>query len=644
MKKITAFLLTAILTISGVLAQPQVLEYNFNDGDKTGIAFYDVDQLTPSSFMQSIGFAVDNPWILIMDSATSKDMFIGSTSQYTPAGQANDWMVLPAVEVLNENMMLEWKSQAFMANKRDGLKIFISTEGNQPSDFPADPVWEIEQEEIGATEDYFEGEFISHELSLAQYVGKTIYIAFVNQSYDKSIIAIDDIKVYSNDKFALNLNLGNVVNEVDEVVFEGEIINYQYDKLDEVAVTLEYDGVSVSETFSNLNIARGESAPFKLNHKMPIELNQTIRYEIHAVVGSDKFDYASSVTNTFRRRVVIEEHTGVRCGYCPLGTWAIDSIKEIAPDKVAPIAVQCAQLGSVNLLVEDYTGGLFSNGLTAYPIGWIDRTYAATPNGNANGYHFDDEASWISLFNKQLNEVPEAGVSVTAVLSDDKTSIIAETKVRTAVDKNNLDWRVVYVLTEDSVTGYFQSNNYSGHNGYVGGWEKKPKSVEVELHDLARGIYPNFYGLEGSMPSTMSAGVEERYSYTFDIPYTKVLGESTIDFVQDIKNLNVVAMVVDGKTKRVINADMARVKDLTAIKGVTNNAFDVTCVSMNGAVRVIADQNVAMTVSLIALDGRVLATTEARGTATLDVAGYQGIALVQVVANGAVEVTKVVVR
>ena len=85
MKKFAAFLLTSILTIGSMSAQPVVLEYNFNEGDRTGITFYDVDQLTPSSFMKSIGFDVDNPWILIRDSNTSKDMFIGSTSQYTPA-------------------------------------------------------------------------------------------------------------------------------------------------------------------------------------------------------------------------------------------------------------------------------------------------------------------------------------------------------------------------------------------------------------------------------------------------------------------------------------------------------------------------------------------------------------------------------
>ena len=103
------------------------------------------------------------------------------------------------------------------------------------------------------------------------------------------------------------------------------------------------------------------------------------------------------------------------------------------------------------------------------------------------------------------------------------------------------------------------------------------------------------------------------------------------------------AMVVDGKTKRVINADMTRVKDLTGINGVSTEA-SVKCIVENGTVRVITSDNATMVASLIALDGRTLATTTGRGTAILNTAGYQGVALVQVVANGAVEVTKVIVR
>ena len=330
MKNLFTLILATILSTS-VMAQNTLVEYDFNDGDKTGLSIYDVDKFTPTSFMQSIGFAAGTTWILIKDSNESTDMFLGSTSQYLPADRANDWLVLPATSITGKGYILEWKSQAFMAAKRDGLKVFISTQGGAPEDFPSTPVWEIEEEEIGATEDYFEGEFIQHSISLDEYVGQNIYIAFVNQSYDKSLLCIDDIKIYRNEDFAVTSNLGRIVNDAEEITFAGNITNFNIDKIDEVAITLSYDDVKVTENFTDLNLAKGESTTFEMEHKAPISINETLKYTLTATVGDKTTDYISSVSNYFKRRVVIEDHTGLWCANCPAGIWGLDSLKEVAP-------------------------------------------------------------------------------------------------------------------------------------------------------------------------------------------------------------------------------------------------------------------------------------------------------------------------
>ena len=643
MKKIFTLFMAVVLAIGSTVAQSVILEYDFNDKDKTGLGIYDEDNLTPGATMQSVGFAAGTTWILLRDSGSSTNYFLGSTSQYLPAGQANDWLVLPAINVASDKYTLEWKSQAYLRDLRDGLKVFISTEGGKPANFPAEPVWAVEAEEAGATDD-FEGEFITHQISLAQYAGQTIHIAFVNQSYDKCILAIDDIKVYSNDKFGVELNLGNVLNEVDEVEFAGNIVNYQLDNLNEVVVELSYDDVKVSETFANLNLAKGQSAAFAMKHTMPIKLNETKKYTLQATVGEETFTIASSVTNSFRRRVVIEDHTGIRCQYCPAGTWAIDSLKEVAPDQIAPIAVQCSQYGSVNLLVEDYTIGLVSNGLTAYPTGWVDRTYVASPFGNASGYNFDDPASWISRFYQILNEAPQAGVTASATLSSDASQIHAKASVRLAESKENIDWRVIFVLTEDGVEGYYQSNSYSGHKGWVGGWESKPRSASVVLNDLARGIYPSFYGEEGSLPSSINVGEVVEYSYDITIPYKKTLASGEVDFVLNVNNLNVIAMLVDGKTNQVINADLVSLANSDAVEGVENDNMKVSAFAENGTVKVTTNHHSEITASLIAIDGCMLATATGNGAVTLSATGYRGVALVHTVANGISQVEKVVIR
>ena len=632
MKKIFMLLATAFIAVSG-LAQTVLYSCDFNDSKKVDMTYYDVDKLTPTKFMSNIGFAIDKPWIPCKDSNTSTNTFICSTSQYNPAGQANDWMVTPAIKV-TKNCILEWYSQAYKMDARDGLKVFISTIGNTPADFPAEPVWAVEEEEVGPTED-FDGEFIHHSLTLDEYAGQTIYVAFVNQSYNKSLLGVDDIKVYRNEDFVVSLNFGEVVFENEEIEVAGYITNYKIDNINEVNFTLTYGEETINETISGLNIAKGGKQRFALEHKIAIDLNESIDYTLIATVGDKQYSIASSVTNTFFRQVVFEEHTGIRCGYCPAGTWAIDSLKEVAGEHLAPIAVQCSSLGSAALMVENYTGHLYSEGITNYPAAWIDRTYIKTPFGSNSGYSFDVEDSWISLFYKQLATMAEAGISTEARLTEDLNTINITTHVRTAEDKQDLDWRVIYALTEDSLAGFFQKNDYAGSKYYVGGWEKKKNTVEVVLDDVARGIYPSFYGLQGSIPANINKGDVAEHTYSIDL--------TELD-LYNVYKLNIIAMLVDGKTKRVVNAHKVHVQDHTGIEGIQADAMPVRVVANNGRVEVSTFDNTPFTASLITIDGRVIATEAGMGSATLNAAGYHGVALVQIVSDNNMKVTRVVVR
>lgn len=652
MKKIFTLISALLLTVSALHAETVLVDYDFNDGDKSGLGVYDVDNLTPSDFMQQIGFSVGNTWILIKDTNTSTDMFVGSTSQYKPAGQANDWLVLPATLIPGHGFSLEWKSQAFYANKRDGLKVFISTQGGKPEDFPTTPVWEVAEEEIGATEDYFEGEFIQHSISLDDYVGETIYIALVNQSYDKSLICVDDIRVVRADTdFAIDIDLDRVVYEQEQITFGGEIKNFQSSKLGNVNFCLKYKDVEYNETIA-VDAESGSSSSFTLSHVAPIALNETIDYSIVATVeGSDvQADYISSVTNTFRRRVVIEDHTGVWCDNCPAGIWGIDSLKEVAPDNIAPIAVQNNNgMPNPSLVVDEYDGGLSGAGCTAFPSGWINRTYIEHPWGSGQ-YGFDAPNSWVSLFDNIMKEQPEAGVKVEAYFNGDRSWATARAKVRVAEAKENIDWRVIFVLTEDSVTGFFQNNRYSGMKQWVGGWQNKGRNVSMTFNDLARGIYPSFYGESGSLPSTIAAGDVVEYSYGIEIPYEAVVydksgNSKSYTIVQNADKLNLIAMVVDGKTARVINADMIRITDAPeSVESVMGDELRVRTLASDGVITVAASTDEEMTATLVALDGRVLARNIGRQAVALDAAQYRGVALVHIVSNGKTVVKKVVVR
>ena len=150
------------------------------------------------------------------------------------------------------------------------------------------------------------------------------------------------------------------------------------------------------------------------------------------------------------------------------------------------------------------------------------------------------------------------------------------------------------------------------------------------------------------MPTTINVGEVAEYSYGISLPIESVnkKGEVT-KIIQNFDNLNLIAMLVDGKTKRVINSDMVRITEVPeAVEGVKNNDDDlyVKAIVGEGTLAVSTLGNEPIAVTLVAIDGRVLAVAQGNGSVNLDTTGYQGVALVQVVANGVVKVEKVVIR
>lgn len=627
MKKIYLSVLMLASVVSMAHADV-LLNYDFDGGEAPDVSLYDRDGLTPSFFMRSLGFQAGKAWIPLLDSTTSTDYFYGSTSQYTPAGQADDWMVMPAVTIQQTGYVLSWESQSFYLDKRDGLKVFISTEGPDPEMFPIEPVWQIDEEEAGETEN-FEGEFVKHVLSLDDYVGKTIYIAFVNQSYDKGIIAIDNIWV--GREMTVTLQDVSRVTDADEYVPSGVIENRSGMVIENVSLHLTYGETDIVEPLANVTIGSGESYDFVMQHAIPLECNEPVEYTLTVEAeGFDPVVITSSVVKTYNRCVVIEDHTGLWCGNCPSGIWAIDTLMHMYPENLAPIAVH----NNSGLAIDEYDAGLSSVGLTAFPVGWINRTYISSPWGSGE-YNFDAPDSWVSLFDSCMTQLPEAGVDVVAYLSEDGTKVWATASIESAQAQSNVDWRVIFVLTEDSVTGYYQRNYFAGLTHYVGGWESLPVSASVPLNDIARGIYPSFSGEQGSLPSQIESQKEYKNSYEIVLP----------ESILRTEKLKVIAMLVDGTTSRVVNADIVPVVNAPASVGATRSeSFDVRVAVEDGKIVATCSTDTHIAVELFTIDGRMIDRAEGDGLVTVSAGTYRGIVLLRATDGSHVQVYKLSVR
>ncbi|TKC10779.1 gliding motility-associated C-terminal domain-containing protein [Pedobacter polaris] len=117
-----------------------------------------------------------------------------STSYYSPIGQADDWMWTPEITIplTSGTIRLNWNAVAQDPVYRDGYEVRIMASPNVPTGSYSNllgasvRVFSIAEENSSWT---------NREIALDAYKGQKIRIAFRNNSVDKFLLLIDDVKV-----------------------------------------------------------------------------------------------------------------------------------------------------------------------------------------------------------------------------------------------------------------------------------------------------------------------------------------------------------------------------------------------------------------------------------------------------------------
>lgn len=184
-------LLNVLLLGLPVFGFSQIFQENF-DGNGQGISAWtiiDSDGLTPAA---EVNF-ITNGWNRIDRDGTEGD-FGGpagnyaamSTSWYTPAGTSNDWLISPTIPVSGASPTLYWDAKAQDSTYPDGYKVMLSPNGgNTIADFTVE-LFSTTGENAAWT---------SRAASLTPYIGQNVRFAFVNNSNDKFMLLVDNIKV-----------------------------------------------------------------------------------------------------------------------------------------------------------------------------------------------------------------------------------------------------------------------------------------------------------------------------------------------------------------------------------------------------------------------------------------------------------------
>lgn len=190
-------LIIGFFAISSVtaIAQTEILNEDFESGAPVAFTIVDNDGLTPNAATAQFTEA----WTLLpdpLDTSSTPNHVMGSTSYFEPVGTANRWLITPPLVLGAYGNFFYWNMRSHDPSYPDNYKVLVSTTDTQISSF-TDTIGLIQQE--FAT--WFAREV---DLSDEGYNNQTIYIAFVNYTDDGFALYVDDIRATIEDPVGIN--------------------------------------------------------------------------------------------------------------------------------------------------------------------------------------------------------------------------------------------------------------------------------------------------------------------------------------------------------------------------------------------------------------------------------------------------------
>jgi hypothetical protein len=222
--------------------------------------------------------------------------------------------------------------------------------------------------------------------------------------------------------------------------------------------------------------------------------------------------------------VVAEEGTGTWCQWCPRGAVYMDMMTAKYDAYYAGIAVH----NSDPMTVTAYDAGIGAL-ISGYPSALVDRGAVIDPSAIEGDF---------------LNRIviaPE-GMIVNGAIYNSTTRLLKVSITTTLAANISGDYKVVCVITEDSVSGttsaYNQSNNYSGGaNGPMGGFESLPNPVpaaQMNYNHVARALSPSFAGMSYAYGASATSGQVFTHNFSYTLPAA-----------WDVNQIHIIGMMIE---------------------------------------------------------------------------------------------------
>lgn len=333
---------------------------------------------------------------------------------------------------------------------------------------------------------------------------------------------------------------------------------------DVTSVSVDYtigDGATQTYVFNTPTLAPlkfTESTFFTLSGlSVPDYGEYPIKVTLNKVNGAEvdpstvQVDVVGTISNN-PRMMIVEEVTSIGCGYCPVGIIGLEYMKEHYGDQFIGIGVHGIGLGYDPMVSPSYQ--LMDYYVSGYPSCMTNRnnSYATYPSA----YYLLD-----SYTNYFKDAYAAADVTIDAEwTSQEKSGVKITSSAVFDLDHASSDYRWAYVVIENQVGPYKQSNYYNGTSGY-GDWSSAGSSVEWLFDEVGRNISA-FWGTQGSVPSAITSGQTYTNTESMDVLDLINYYDEYVDV--DPENIEVIAMLIDYNTGEVVTGARIASADIKA--------------------------------------------------------------------------------
>ena len=262
-------------------------------------------------------------------------------------------------------------------------------------------------------------------------------------------------------------------------------------------------------------------------------------------------------------RPLIEEYTGLQCGYCPRGYVAMEEMSEEYQDRFVGLAYHSEGYERGCMVVMPYED--FPVTVSGYPYGTISRTEGMDPSELPD--YWEKYAA--------MTAPADIDVSLTWI-DEDCTVLQATATLDFAREYNDADMRMAIGLIADGLQNpaWRQSNYYSGEEGLEGPlWDIFTKGSSLvgglTFNDVVV-YFPQTDGIEGSVPAEIT--FDSHPSVSLEVALKDIVNVLGQEFINPEATLRAVGILLDGKTGAALNSNKSQpLAQTSAVKTIADS-------------------------------------------------------------------------